>query len=504
VVVVVAAGGWVATAVDVGRATATTAVGAGLVGLLVRLAGTDRFRPAAVAATWVVSFPAGGFVVAGTLLVSADQFTGTAPIGAVFVVTGLGVATFGVTGLPGRPVGREELSSAAQVVVTAAIALVATTLFPIVDAVTTREIGVAVSAGPFESVAERLVTVFVTPPASPPPVGSFLAAVACGAVASASLLRRLPVRALLDDETDDPSPAVATVDRVLGVLDYGWPALLLAGPVLVVDTVAPTVVWGGVPRSVREPLGAVTATPAVRAFAVGLVVVALVVWLLVRLVRTGYRTRLGTRTATGGAVVGWVVSCWFGWWRGGEVAATLATTVAEALPPTAAASFRREFDAVVGYYGLETVGLALVTGCVVVTSGVVLSLAVGSVVGLVPATGVGHGLSAAGLFAAGGVGLAVDARLAPSLTALAAAVAVWDLGGYGADLGGEVGRRGQSRRAVFVHLGGSLLVSVVAGGGAVLALRARGVVGLAPDAPAPVVLLGGVAALVVFASLLRS
>lgn len=501
--VVVAAGGWLATAVGVGRATAATAAGAGLVGLLVRLTSTDRFRPAAVATAWLVSFPAGAFAVAGTLVVSADQFAGTAPVGAVFVVTGLGVATLGVAGLPGRPVGREHLRDAARITVTAAIALVTTTLLPVVDAVTTREVGVTVSLVPFESVVTRLVTVFVTPPTNPPPVGSFLAVVACGAVAFASLLRRLPVRALLDDGTDDPSPAVATVDRALGVLDYGWAVLLLAGPLLVINAVASTVVWERVPGSIREPLGVVAATPAVRAFAVGVVVVASAIWLLVRLVRAGYRTQLGTRTATGGAAVGWLALGWLGWRQGGGLAERLAAAVAGALPATAAGSFRQEFDAVVGYYGPETVGLALVTGCVVVTAGVVLSLVAGSVVGMVPASGVGHGLSAAGLFAAGGVGLAVDAGIAPSLTALVAAVVVWDLGGYGADLGGEVGRRGQSRRAVFVHLGGSLLVSAVAGGGAVLALRARSAVGLAPDAPASVVLLAGVAALVVFALLLR-
>jgi hypothetical protein len=501
VVVVVAAGGWLAVAVGVGRATVATAAGAGLVGLFVRLASTDRFRPVGVTTAWLVSFPAGALAVAGTLLVSADQFAGTAPVGAVFVVTGLGAATLGATGLPGRPVGREHLRDATRTGVTAAIALVTTTLLPVVDAVTTRELGV--SPVPFEPVVTRLVTVFLTPPTSPPPVGSFLAVVACGAVAFASLLRRLPVRALLDDGTDDPSPAVATVDRVLGVLDYGWAVLLLAGPLLVINAVASATVWERVPGSIREPLGVATATPAVRAFAIGVVAVALVVWVLVRLVRAGYRTRLGTRTATGGAAVGWLGLCWLGWRQGGGLAEAFAAAVAGALPAAAAGSFRQEFDAVVGYYGPETVGLALVTGCVVVTAGVVLSLVAGSVVGMVPASGVGHGLSAAGLFAAGGVGLAVDAGIAPSLTALVAAVVVWDLGGYGADLGGEVGRRGQSRRAVFVHLGGSLLVSAVAGGGAVLALRARSAVGLAPDAPAPVVLLAGVAALVVFALLLR-
>ncbi|ERH11510.1 MAG: hypothetical protein J07HB67_00517, partial [halophilic archaeon J07HB67] len=95
------------------------------------------------------------------------------------------------------------------------------------------------------------------------------------------------------------------------------------------------------------------------------------------------------------------------------------------------------------------------------------------------------------------------AGTAPSLATLVAAVVVWDLGRYGVDLGGEVGRRGESRRATLVHFAGTLLVGVVAGAGAVAALRARGAVGLASAAPAAVVLLAGVVALVVFAVLLR-
>lgn len=503
VAVVVATGWWVATAAGVGRATAAVAAGAVLVGMFVRLAGTDRLRPFAVAAAWVVSFPAGGLAATGTVLVSAGQFAGTAPVGAVFLVAGLGVATLGATGLPGRSVRRGDLRLAARVAVTAAATLVVTTLAPVVDTVTRQEAGVTLPTAPLTAVGERLVTVFVTPPANPPPVGSFLAVVAGGAVGFASILRRLPVRALLDNETDDPSPAVAALDRLLAVLDYGWAALLLAGPVLAVNAVTPTVVWEPVAASIRAPLGAAAATPAVRAFAVGTCVVAVLVWSLVWLVRTGYRTRLGTQTATAGAVAGWSISVWLGWRRGGDLAETLATVVADALPPTAATPFQREFDAVVGYYGPETVGLALVTGCVVVAAGVILLLALGGVVGVVPASGLGHGLSAAGLFAAGGFGLALDAGLAPSLAALVGAVVVWDLGGYGAALGREVGQQGQSRRAVFVHLGGSLLVSLVAGGGAVVALRARESLALAPTASAPAVLLACVAALVVFALLLR-
>lgn len=503
VVAVAVTGWWLATAAGVGRATAVTAAGAGLVGLLVRLAGVDQFRPFAVAAAWVLSFPAGGLAATGTVLVSAGQFAGTAPVGAVFLVAGLGVATLGATGLPGRSVGWVDLRAAARIVATAVVALVVTASVPVVDAVTRQETAVTLSTAPSASVAEQLVTVFVTPPTSPPPVGSFLAVVAGGAVGFASILRRLPVRALLDDETDDTSAAVAALDRLLAVLDYGWIALLLAGPLLVINAVRPTVVWEQVAVSIRAPLGAVAATPVVRALAVGVCVTAVAVWSLVWFVRTGYRTRLGTQTPTGGAVVGWVVSVWLGWRWGGRLAETLATAIAGTLPPGAASAFQREFDAVVGYYGVEAVGLALVTGCVVVTAGLVFLLAVGAVLGVVPATGVGHGLSAVGLFVAGGFGLALGAGLAPSVAALVAAVVVWDLGGYGVALGREVGRQGESRRAVFVHLGGSLLVSLVAGGGAVVALRARESLALAPTASAPAVLLAGVAALAVFVLLLR-
>jgi hypothetical protein len=130
-------------------------------------------------------------------------------------------------------------------------------------------------------------------------------------------------------------------------------------------------------------------------------------------------------------------------------------------------------------------------------------LVTGAVVGVVSRAGIGHGLAATGLFTAGGVGLAVGAGPTPSVTTLVAAVVVWDLGRYGADLGGEVGRRGKSRRTVLVHLAGSLSVGVVASVGVITTLRARGIVRLVSTTLAPVVLIGGVVALAVFAVLSR-
>ncbi|ERH11485.1 MAG: hypothetical protein J07HB67_00492, partial [halophilic archaeon J07HB67] len=345
VAVVVTVGWWLAAAVGVGRATAATAVGAGLVGALVRLAGSDRLRLVAVAAAWVTALPAGGLLFTGTVVVSASQFAGTVPVGTVFLVGGVGVATLGATGIPGRRVGRDQLSAAAQVVLAAAVTLVVTTLLPVADSVVTRETGVVPAATLFGSAGERVSTVFLTPPADPPPVGSFLAAVGGGAVGFARVLRRLPVRVLLDDETDGVSRPTVALDRLLSVLDYGWWLLFLAGPVLVVNVTAPGLVWERVPESIEGPLAAVTTTPAVRAFTLGVVVVAVAVSSFVWLVRAGYRTRLGTRTSVGGAVVGWVASVWFGWRQGGRLAETLATVLADTLPAAATASFRREFDA---------------------------------------------------------------------------------------------------------------------------------------------------------------
>ncbi|MEZ3143666.1 hypothetical protein [Halobaculum sp. MBLA0143] len=496
--------GWaLATAVGVVDTAGATVAGAVAVGVLTRLAAADSYRPAAVAAATVVTLPAGGLAVAGTALVFLAQFAGSAPVGAVFVVAGLGVAALGATGLPGEPVASRGLSAAAAVALTATLLVGTAASLPALRAVAAAEAGVTVSLAPLSSFVDRLVTVVVTPGASPPPVGSLLAVAGLAAVTLAAASRRLPVVELLDDETEETAGAVAVYDATLAALDRGWAVVFLAGPVWAVNALAPELLWSRVPPGLTESLGAATAAPGIRAFAVGVVGAGLGVWGAVRLVRVAYRTRLGTRTVAVGYAAGTGVLVWLGWSQGGRLATTLVAAAAAELPASAAATLRTEFDAVVAYYGLGTVGLALVAACVAATATVTLALATGAVVGLAPGSGVGHGLAAAGLFTAGGVGLAVGAGPAPATGALVAAVAVWDLGTYGVELGREVGRRGHARGAVFVHLGGTLLVSAVAAVGAVAAVRAWTAVPFAPAAPASVVLVVVVLALVVFVSLLR-
>lgn len=499
----VAAGVPLAVAVGVTATTAATVAGAVAVGLLTRLAGADRYRPAAVALAAVMTLPAGGLAVAGTALVFVAQFAGTAPVGAVFLVAGLGVAALGATGLPGEPVARSDLGAAATVALTTTLLVGTAATLPVLRAVADNEAGVTVSLAPFAPLADRLVTVVVTPGPSPPPVGSLLAVVGLAAVTLAAALRRLPVRALLDDETDETADAVAVYETTLAVLDRGWAAVFLAGPVWVVNVLAPELLWSRAPPRLTDTLGAATATPGLRAFAVGVVAAGLLVWGVVRVLRVAYRTRLGTRTTAAGYAVGAGLLVWVGWSQGGGLARALVAAAAAELPASAAATLGRQFDAVVAYYGTGTVGLGLVAACVAAATAVTLLLATGAAVGLAPGAGVGAGLAAAGLFAAGGFGLAVGAPAVPAAAALVAAVAVWDLGSYGVELGREVGRRGHARGAVFVHLGGTVLVSVVAAVAAAAAASARAAVPLAPAAPASVVLVVGALALVAFVSLLR-
>jgi hypothetical protein len=496
---------WLAVGLGVVDTAVTTVAGAVLVGLLVRLAGVDRFRPVAVAVAGVLLFPAGALVTAGTTLVFVSQFAGAAPVGAVFLVAALGLAAFGATGLVGGSVDTDAVVSAATVALAVGAGTVGAALPLVGRAVLENEAGLSLDAVEVERVQRVLVeTVLAPDPTGSPAVGSLLVLLGLAALGFGETLRALPVRELLDDRTADESLAVAALDRTLVVLDAGWAAVGVGAPLWIVDELFPGLgLWGGLPAGLDDLLREVAAAPVPRALAIGVVTVSVAVVGSVRLVRGAYQTRLGLRTDGAGLVGGWLALLWFGWTRAPLTTDTLRDVLVGALPPTAGEAFTTQWEAVIAYYGVGTVGLGLVAAFVAAASVVVIGLAVAAVFGLLPPSGVGHGIASSGLLSAGGFGLAVGAGRPASLAALVAAVAVWDLGTYGVELGREVGRRAHSRGATFVHLGGTLLVSLVAAGGAVAAVELADRLPLSPTAPAAVVLLAGVAALVAFGIALR-
>ncbi|MEZ3114608.1 hypothetical protein RYH80_01555 [Halobaculum sp. MBLA0147] len=490
-----------AGSVGVRNTAVVTGVGGLATGLLVRLAGADRVRPLALAGATVALFPAGATVTAGTALVFASQFAGTAPVGAVFLVGAVGLAVFGATGLPGAPVGSDAVLSAGRVGLAVGVGTVAAAAVPTATRVTEREAGVEL---PTVDLATPVATTLSPDPLGAPAVGSFLTLVGFGAVAFGQTLRTLPVRELLDDRTDDTETAVATLNRVLRVSEWGLFPGVLGVLLWIVTVFAPDVIpWNTLPAWLFEVVRGVAASSTLRTLSLGLVGAFLAVSVTVRVVRGAYRTRLGTRADWLGVVAGWLALLWLGWGRAPLVTGALEEGVLAALPASAATPFRTEWEAVLSYYGPQTVALGVVAVCVAVAATLLVALTGATVLGFLPETGVGHGLVAAGLFAAGGFGVAVDAGTLVSFGALVAAVAVWDLGSYGVELGREVGRVGRSRTATLSHLGGTLLISGAAAGSAVAVARATQRVPLSPGAPAPLALLAGVAALVVFAVLLR-
>ncbi|MFB6177868.1 MAG: hypothetical protein ABEI99_12150 [Halobaculum sp.] len=291
---------------------------------------------------------------------------------------------------------------------------------------------------------------------------------------------------------------------MLFVLQFGWIAVGVGVVILLVNLAGPAeTVWGRLPPSVVTAVGDVATARPPRAVAVGILLVAAAQITLTRVLRGAYRTTLGAHAGKIGLLAGWLGLVWIGWARAPLLTHTFRLIVVRSLPASAEPTFLTQWEGVVSYYGVSTVGLAMVAVCVAVAATVVVALALGMALGVVPTSGVGHALASAGVFGAGAFGVAIGAGRPVSLAGIVVGVLVWDLGTYGVELGREVGRRAPSRNAQVVHAAGTLLVSVTAAGAAVLATDLVSRVPLSPDAPGPLALAAGLAAVVVFVLAVR-
>lgn len=113
-------------------------------------------------------------------------------------------------------------------------------------------------------------------------------------------------------------------------------------------------------------------------------------------------------------------------------------------------------------YGVGPSALAAVTGILFVMA--LFLVLYGTAVSLpfVPAESSGFVVGAAGLFAAATGGAYAGAPAPAVFLAMAAAIAVWDLGDYSTTLGAELGRAASTRPVEAVHGLGTLLVGALA------------------------------------------
>jgi hypothetical protein len=493
----------VALAADVSvvQTTATTASGAVTVAGTVWLAARERFRAVAVALAAVLLFPAGALTTTGTVLAVLENFTGTSPGGAVFVVAALSVAAFGAAALPSDAVAADSAAAGAKLAFGVGALTVGAAVPPVVGAVLANRSDLPTVSLPSVDPFGPLLA----PQAGPtPPLGTFLILLGLAAVALARTLGALPIRELLDDGTTRENLALAGLDRVLFTLQFGWIGLGVGVMLLFLNLVGPAeTAWGALPASLVSLLGDVTTASEPRALSVGIVLVAVVQLLLTRFLRSAYRTTLGAHAGKVGLVAGWLGLVWLGWTRAPLLTDTFRVIVVQSLPASGEDVFLMQWEGILSYYGVSTIGLAMVAVCVAVAAIVVVGLALGMALGVIPGAGVGYALASAGVFGAGAFGIAVGAGTSVSLAGIVVGILVWDVGTYGVELGREVGRVAPSRNAQVVHAAGTLLVSVTAAGTAVVATDIVARIPLAPDAPGPLALAAGLAAVVVFVLALR-
>lgn len=489
---VVAVVGWLlASALGVTGVTLAVLAGGVALGLVVWLSSWSRFRSLGLAGAVAATAPAGAFTAVGLAFVVVAQIAGVAPVGTVFVVCGLAVTGLGgvalVTGLDRSAV----VESLAPAIAGGGLAAI-TAAVPLAQAVLDEE-GYVLPSIPVDPV----VTPLLTPPAEPaPPVGTFLLLVGLTMLAGAGTLRRLPVRELLDDGTGETA-GTETLDRVLGLLVW-WPPVAGLGVILAIlnVTLPASVLWGGLPGWFVGLSGAVAANPAFRAFAVGLIVVRLVVGSLTRGLRAGYRRETGGVGPALAVPVGWGVVALVGWTGHGAVVGTLRARLRSVLPPAATDEFTRQADAVVAYYGEATVAVTILAAGVVVTAIVLIGLAILSVTLFPPGGRLAPGTAGGGLFLAGAFGLATGVGRPLALVAVIAGVVVWDTARHGLTLAREVGRTPSTRGVVLVHALGTAVVGVFAVGAARVVGGLAGVLSVADGEPAVALVAAGVALVV--------
>lgn len=486
--IVLAVGWLLATAVGVTTVALVAATGGAGLAVVARLAGAARFRPVALAAAVAVTPVAGVFAAAGTGFVVVAQIAGIAPVGTVFVVVGLAVGAFGVGALVAR-IDRTDVTRAVLPTVVAAAAAVLTALVPVAGAVVSGE-GVELPSLPVAPVVRPLLA----PPASPPPVGTFLVVVGLAAGAAGGLLTTLPARELLADGTD--RRAVETLDRLTAALGW-WPVIAVTGVAVGAVTLVVPDAW---PDSLAGPVGTVAANRAIRAFAVGLVAVRLLFGGLVRAIRAGYTRESSTTVEALGVPVGWGLVAVGAWTFHGRVIEPLRATVRRVAPPSVAAPFAREADAVIAYYGEPTVALAVLAAGTVLGAVGAVGVAIASGLAVPRGARLGPGGAGGGLFLSGAFGLAAAVPTGRALVAIVGGVVSWEIARHGVSLGREVGRKPSTRGVTLVHAVGAAAVGAVGVGVTRLAGTAAGALTVADATPA---LVAAAVALVVLLVTLR-
>ncbi|MFC7176203.1 hypothetical protein [Halosegnis marinus] len=298
------------------------------------------------------------------------------------------------------------------------------------------------------------------------------ALVATLAVAAArSIVRSLPITELAaGPETERLRATVDRVERLLGQVLLG--AVFALFPLVAVADIALS------RRALADLAGPATTDLAyaaalsgpLRALAVGLVALAVVVRLVVAGLRRVVRGRSGEAFLP---AVPWLVGL-----GAVPVASAVAGPALDAAIPAVATRlsgfedvFTELATGVVAFYGPGIVATLLVGVAFVATATVATGVYFLLRTGLLASATAGSTLAGAGVVGAAAFGAAVDLPLALVVGATGAGLAVADLGRHARTLGREVGRAGTTYPVELVRGGAAAVVAVLAAGAALAASR---------------------------------
>lgn len=450
-VLIVAVGCWLlADALGSLDSLSIAAVGAVGFAVVIWLATRERFVPIWTALGVVVAPLSGALLVAGLGYVGIAQFAGFAPRGTVFVGLGVALAAFGAAAIPGDAIDRESVTTTARSTSVGGLLLAVVAGGLVGNTVRKREAMEPLSTLPLP---EELPSLFPGT-ALVPPLGRVVLIGSLSLLALRAALTALPIAELLDDRSDDDEIALRWFERLLAALNAAQIGVVV-GIVLVGVrfSLGPQWVelWGGLPPTVADLLGLLATAEIVRWLSFRSIVVGVAVVVAVKLLRRLHRSGVRRYLDRFAPLAGGAAAIGIGWVAHEPILDVVLGRLGAALPASVASVVLEQAGTVVDYYTGEVVvvGLVALGG---VTAVVTLWLVyLGMLFRVVPNRHTGHALAAGGLLVTGGFAAAVGAPLLPAVGTVVGSVVVWDLGGFGVDLGRDVGRRSQSLPVQFVR-----------------------------------------------------
>lgn len=415
--------------------------------------------------------------------------------GSLGVVTGCIVAVFGLT------LGYRNVLAAKPLTRYSKIAFL-TSLVPLGVGLTVF-VRTAVAGDPrasestFGNILDLISTVLFRPTSAHLHLASFLFVLTVASGAVVLFLRRAPVDELLESRRGmDALKQVTAVRRAL-YLTTVVSSILMVGAVIVEVAYSPPELRRLLGSGLYEFIQSFTTANWLRLLLVSLAVLA-VGWLVLERI---LRQRETTGKEWLGPLAAGLILTGVTWWTAESVFDRILRETTTQLPDVFAAQFQDAIFPVVDVYGV-TATMVLFAGILLgITAWIGLVCRVSVHFDYLSNEGAGFGIAGAGLL---GTAISVVTTQPPSwlvFVGIAGAVVVWDLGRFGTRIGREVGSG--TRSVELVHATGTVLVSVLAVGVAILLESQAAESAFRPSSTVALALVSLVVGIVAFSLALR-